>query len=67
MVRSGYKQEPALKECGELTVANRRRSDPRDQRSCAGSHQKLSDEFTVPLCRAHHRELHRAGKEVVVV
>ena len=22
-----------------------------------------SDEFTVPLCRAHHRELHRAGKE----
>jgi ERF superfamily len=25
---------------------------------------KVSDEFTVPLCRAHHRELHRAGKEV---
>ncbi|QDW36922.1 hypothetical protein FFI89_007055 [Bradyrhizobium sp. KBS0727] len=25
--------------------------------------QKVSDEFTVPLCRAHHRELHRAGKE----
>jgi len=24
---------------------------------------KVSDEFTVPLCRAHHRELHRAGKE----
>jgi hypothetical protein len=25
---------------------------------------KVSDEFAVPLCRAHHRELHRAGKEV---
>jgi ERF superfamily len=24
---------------------------------------KVSDEFTVPLCRAHHRELHRAGRE----
>ncbi|MBR1232815.1 ERF family protein [Bradyrhizobium sp. AUGA SZCCT0182] len=24
---------------------------------------KVSDEFTVPLCRSHHRELHRAGKE----
>src|SRR6185369_2579486 len=25
---------------------------------------KVSDEFTVPLCRSHHRELHRAGDEV---
>jgi hypothetical protein len=24
---------------------------------------KVSDEFTVPLCRVHHRELHRAGLE----
>ena len=30
-----------------------------------GLAQKVSDEFTVPLCRAHHRELHRAGKERV--
>jgi hypothetical protein len=29
-----------------------------------GLGQKVSDEFTVPLCRAHHRELHRAGTEV---
>ena len=28
-----------------------------------GLGQKVSDEFTVPLCRAHHRELHRTGKE----
>jgi hypothetical protein len=24
--------------------------------------RKVSDEFTVPLCRLHHRELHRHGK-----
>ena len=24
---------------------------------------KVSDEFTVPLCRAHHRELHNTGDE----
>jgi hypothetical protein len=26
--------------------------------------RKVSDEFTVPLCRTHHRELHRSGSEV---
>ena len=25
--------------------------------------RKVSDEFTVPLCRRHHRELHRHGNE----
>jgi hypothetical protein len=25
--------------------------------------RKVSDEFTVPLCRGHHRELHRRGDE----
>ena len=25
---------------------------------------KVSDEFTVPLCRGHHRELHQAGNEI---
>jgi hypothetical protein len=25
--------------------------------------RKVSDEFTVPVCRAHHRELHRHGNE----
>jgi hypothetical protein len=25
---------------------------------------KVSDEFTVPLCRGHHRQLHQAGSEV---
>jgi hypothetical protein len=23
----------------------------------------VSDEFVVPLCRSHHRELHRSGDE----
>jgi hypothetical protein len=26
--------------------------------------RKVSDEFTVPLCRGHHRELHHCGDEV---
>lgn len=25
---------------------------------------KVSDEFTVPICRGHHRQLHQAGNEV---
>jgi len=25
--------------------------------------RKVSDEFTVPLCRGHHREVHRGGEE----
>jgi len=25
--------------------------------------RKVSDEFTVPLCRGHHREVHRTGDE----
>jgi len=31
------------------------------QRSALG--RKVSDEFAVPLCRAHHREVHRCGDE----
>ena len=27
--------------------------------------RKVSDEFTVPLCRGHHREVHRCGEEAV--
>jgi hypothetical protein len=26
--------------------------------------RRVSDEFTVPVCRIHHRELHRSGDEV---
>jgi hypothetical protein len=27
--------------------------------------RKVSDEFSVPLCRGHHREVHRSGDEVL--
>jgi len=26
--------------------------------------RKVSDEYTVPLCRAHHHQLHRYGNEI---
>ena len=29
--------------------------------------RKVSDEFIVPLCRGHHREVHRCGDETVMV
>jgi hypothetical protein len=47
-------------------ICARQPSDPHHLRfaQSRGLAQKVSDEFTVPLCRTHHRELHRAGKEV---
>jgi hypothetical protein len=27
--------------------------------------RKVSDEFTVPLCRTHHREVHNRGREAI--
>ncbi|MET3838695.1 ERF family protein [Bradyrhizobium sp. OAE829] len=46
-------------------VCGREPCDPHHLRFAQprGLGQKVSDEFTVPLCRAHHRELHRASKE----
>jgi hypothetical protein len=26
--------------------------------------RKVSDEFVVPLCRTHHRQAHRSGREI---
>ena len=31
--------------------------------SSSGAARKVSDEFTVPVCRTHHREIHRCGDE----
>ena len=46
-------------------ICGRIPSDPHHlrfvQRQALG--RKVSDEFTVPLCRGHHRELHRRGDE----
>jgi hypothetical protein len=46
-------------------ICGRQPSDPHHLRfaqACALG-RKVSDEFTVPLCRTHHREIHRCGDE----
>jgi len=52
-------QQPETRICG------RRPSDPHHLRFAQSPALgcKVSDEFTVPLCRGHHRELHRHGDE----
>jgi hypothetical protein len=47
-------------------VCGRRPSDPHHLRFAQprGLGLKVSDEFTVPLCRTHHRQLHQTGDEV---
>jgi hypothetical protein len=47
-------------------VCGRQPSDPHHLRFAQprAISLKVSDEFTVPLCRGHHRQLHQAGNEV---
>jgi Rad52/22 family double-strand break repair protein len=47
-------------------ICGRQPSDPHHLRFAQprGIGMKVSDEFTVPLCRGHHRQLHQAGNEV---
>jgi hypothetical protein len=49
------------------TVCGRYPSDPHHLRFAQprALGVKVSDEFTVPLCRGHHRQLHQTGNEVV--
>jgi hypothetical protein len=46
-------------------VCGRKPSDPHHLRFAQhpALGRKVSDEFTVPLCRGHHREVHRTGDE----
>jgi len=46
-------------------ICGRRPSDPHHLRLAQSRAlgRKVSDEFTVPLCRTHHREIHRCGDE----
>jgi hypothetical protein len=46
-------------------VCGRTPSDPHHLRfgQSRALSRKVSDEFTVPLCRGHHREVHRCGDE----
>ena len=39
------------------------RGSPSSLHAAARTWPRVSDEFTVPLCRVHHRELHRQGNE----
>jgi len=47
-------------------VCGRRPSDPHHLRFAQprALGLKVSDEFTVPLCRTHHRQLHQTGDEI---
>jgi hypothetical protein len=46
-------------------ICGRQPSDPHHLRfvQSRALGRKVSDEFSVPLCRGHHRELHRSGDE----
>jgi len=46
-------------------VCGRQPTDPHHLRFAqhAALGRRVSDEFTVPLCRVHHREIHRCGNE----
>jgi hypothetical protein len=46
-------------------ICGRRPSDAHHLRFAQSRalNRKVSDEFTVPLCRGHHREVHRSGDE----
>jgi hypothetical protein len=46
-------------------IRGRRPSDPHHLRFAQSRAlgRKVSDEFTVPICRGHHREIHRCGDE----
>jgi hypothetical protein len=46
-------------------ICGRRPADPHHLRFAQSRTlgRKVSDEFTVPLCRGHHREIHRCGNE----
>jgi hypothetical protein len=46
-------------------ICGRRPSDPHHLRLAQSRAlgRKVSDEFTVPLCRTHHREIHQCGDE----
>jgi hypothetical protein len=72
--RSGIAPRPArLRDQGHLRfvagepclVCGRSPADPHHLRYLQprALGRKVSDEFTVPLCRGHHRELHRMGDE----
>lgn len=65
--RRRYRDKTHLKFVSSLAclVCGRQPCDPHHLRfaQLRALGRKVSDEFTVPLCRTHHRELHRGGNE----
>ena len=47
-------------------ICSRTPSDPHHLRFAQpqAMAKKVSDEYTVPLCRTHHRQLHQTGNEI---
>ena len=66
-VRHRNKEHLQLIRTQPCLVCGRQPSDPHHLRFAQprALGRKVSDEFTVPLCRAHHREAHRATKETL--
>ena len=65
-VRHRNKEHLRLLRTQPCLVCGRHPSDPHHLRFAQPQAlgRKVSDEFTVPLCRSHHREAHRASQEV---
>jgi hypothetical protein len=53
----------------KYVICGRQPSDPHRLRFAQprALGRKVSDEFTVPLCRSHHREVHRSSDEIGLV
>ncbi len=60
-----HRMGAALTYARRYVVCGRQPSDAHHLRSAQprALSRKVSDEFTVPLCRIHHREVHRGGDE----
>ncbi|AMN43687.1 DUF968 domain-containing protein [Rhodoplanes sp. Z2-YC6860] len=65
-VRHRNKQHLEFVRTQPCLVCARQPSDPHHLRFAQPNAlgRKVSDEFVVPLCRVHHRELHRSGSEL---
>ena len=62
-----YRNRDHLRYVGQQAclICGRKQSDPHHLRYLQprALGRKVSDEFAVPLCRSHHRAVHRAGDE----
>jgi hypothetical protein len=66
-VRHRNKEHLRFVQTQPCLVCGRQPSDPHHLRFAQprALGRKVSDEFAVPLCRSHHREAHRASREII--